>query len=101
MVHSIGIVRSIDNLGRVVIPRELRRTIGLPDGTPLEIFSETGKDGNITGIVMRKYNKPEALFDLKNLIDNISDKRYGDIPEDKKEEFLKLLNDAQKVISKA
>ena len=33
-----GIVRRIDDLGRVVIPKEIRNTLGIHDGDPLEIF---------------------------------------------------------------
>lgn len=50
---STGIVRSVDNLGRVVIPAEIRRTLGL-DG-PLEIFV----DGE--HVVLRKY-APGCVF---------------------------------------
>ena len=40
-MKSTGIVRKVDELGRVVIPKELRRVLGIQDGqTSLEIFSE-------------------------------------------------------------
>lgn len=47
---STGIVRSIDSLGRVVLPKELRTTYDITPDTPLEIFT----DGD--SIIMRKYN---------------------------------------------
>lgn len=37
-MKSTGIVRRIDDLGRVVIPKEVRRTIGIREGDPLEIY---------------------------------------------------------------
>ena len=40
---STGIVRSIDSLGRVVLPKELRNTYGITPDTPLEIFTEIGR----------------------------------------------------------
>ena len=46
-----GIIRRIDDLGRVVIPKEIRRTMGLNEGDPIEILLE-GKDT----ICLRKYN---------------------------------------------
>ena len=49
-MKSTGIVRRIDDLGRVVIPKELRRTLGISEGDPMEIFTE--KDT----IILRKYN---------------------------------------------
>ena len=54
---STGIVRSIDSLGRVVLPKELRNTYGITPDTPLEIFTDT--DGEVVfkkAIVLRKYH---------------------------------------------
>ena len=39
-MKATGIVRRIDDLGRVVIPKEIRRTMGIKEGDPLEIFTE-------------------------------------------------------------
>lgn len=50
-MKATGIVRRIDDLGRVVIPKEIRRTMRIRDGDPLEIYTEA--DG---GVVFRKYS---------------------------------------------
>lgn len=39
-MKATGIVRRIDDLGRVVIPKEIRRTMGIKDGDPLELYTE-------------------------------------------------------------
>ena len=44
-VRATGIVRRIDELGRVVIPKEIRRTLRIREGDPLEIY--TDKDGEV------------------------------------------------------
>jgi len=44
-VKALGVVRRIDDLGRVVIPKEARLALGMGPGTPLEIL--TGDDGSI------------------------------------------------------
>ena len=44
-MKATGIVRRIDDLGRVVIPKEIRRTLRIREGDPLEIFTE--KDGEV------------------------------------------------------
>lgn len=56
---STGIVRSIDSLGRVVLPKELRTTYDITPDTPLEIFT----DGD--SIIMRKYHAPGQLRFLR------------------------------------
>jgi len=50
-MKATGIVRRIDDLGRVVVPKEIRRTLHIREGDPLEIF--TDREG---GIVLRKYS---------------------------------------------
>ena len=42
-MRPTGIVRRIDDLGRIVVPKEIRRVLRIREGDPLEIF--TGKDG--------------------------------------------------------
>lgn len=54
-IKSIGIVRKIDELGRVVLPMELRRVLDMKNGEPLEIFV----DGD--SIMLRKYT-PGCTF---------------------------------------
>ena len=44
-MKATGIVRRIDDLGRVVIPKEIRRTFRIREGDPLEIF--TDRDGEV------------------------------------------------------
>ena len=50
-LKATGIVRRIDELGRVVIPKEIRRTLRIHEGSPLEIF--TDHEG---GIILKKYS---------------------------------------------
>ena len=49
-MKATGIVRRIDELGRVVIPKEIRRTINIKEGDPLEIY--TDDNGSL---IFRKY----------------------------------------------
>ena len=50
-MKATGIVRRIDDLGRVVIPKEIRRTMRIREGDPLEIF--TDRDGEV---ILKKYS---------------------------------------------
>ena len=58
-MKATGIVRRIDDLGRVVIPKEIRRTLHIREGDPLEIY--TSEDG---GVVLRKYSAMSDLTDF-------------------------------------
>jgi len=54
-MKNTGIVRKVDELGRVVVPKELRRVLSIGDGEPVEIYVEDDK------IILRKY-QPYCLF---------------------------------------
>lgn len=58
-MKATGIVRRIDDLGRVVIPKEIRRTMRIREGDPLEIF--TDKDGEV---IFKKYSPIGELSDF-------------------------------------
>ena len=54
-MKSTGIVRKVDELGRVVIPIELRRTLGIDEKDALEIYVDEDK------IILKKY-EPACIF---------------------------------------
>lgn len=58
-MKATGIVRRIDDLGRVVIPKEIRRTMRIREGDPLEIY--TDKDGEV---IFKKYSMMGGLTDF-------------------------------------
>ena len=58
-MKATGIVRRVDDLGRIVIPKEIRRTLRIREGDPLEIYTE--KDG---GVIFRKYSPMGDLQDF-------------------------------------
>lgn len=67
-MKATGVVRRIDDLGRIVIPKEIRRTLRIGEGSPLEIFTE--KDGEI---VLKKYSPIGELSEFaSNYADTLS-----------------------------
>lgn len=63
-MKSTGIVRKLDELGRITLPIELRRTLGVEERDPLEIFVDEDK------IILRKYEPTDIFSGSKeNLID--------------------------------
>lgn len=55
-MKATGIVRRIDDLGRIVIPKEIRRTLRIREGDPLEIF--TAREGEV---ILKKYSPISEL----------------------------------------
>ena len=60
-MKATGIVRRIDDLGRVVIPKEIRRTLRIREGDPLEIF--TDREGQV---ILKKYSPIGELSEFSS-----------------------------------
>ena len=58
-MKATGIVRRIDDLGRVVIPKEIRRTLRIREGDPLEIYTDAQG-----GVIFRKYSPVGELSSM-------------------------------------
>lgn len=83
-MKSTGVIRRIDELGRIVIPKEIRRNLGIRDGENIEIFTE--KDD----IILKKYYRMSSLVDLaKDLCEII----YRDF------KYKIIITDREKVIA--
>jgi AbrB family transcriptional regulator (stage V sporulation protein T) len=61
-MRATGIVRRIDDLGRIVIPKEIRRTLRIGEGCPLEIFTES--DGSV---IFKKYSPVSEMANLAEI----------------------------------
>ena len=108
-MKATGVVRRIDDLGRIVIPKEIRKTLRIKEGSPLEIFTE--KEGDI---ILRKYSPigeilafsaeyAESLAKVTDLIAIITDKDTviavsGTTKKDLLEQ--KISQDLEKIIDK-
>lgn len=70
-MKAIGIVRRIDDLGRVVVPKEIRRTLGIEEGDPLEIFVNGGQ------VILQKYQpeteKEDVILELQKIANDTND----------------------------
>lgn len=66
MKNIIGIIRRIDDNGRILIPKEIRKYLGIEEGMPLEIFTEGSK------IILKKFRTNTCKYCKKTL--NESDK---------------------------
>lgn len=71
-MKATGIVRRIDDLGRVVIPKEIRRTMRIREGDPLEIYTEN--DGEV---IFKKYSPVGELSHFSNQYAEVLSKTSG------------------------
>ncbi len=71
-MKATGIVRRIDDLGRVVIPKEIRRTLRIREGDPLEIFTDA--DG---GVIFKKYSPVGELSEFASQYAEVLSKAAG------------------------
>lgn len=69
-MKATGIVRRIDDLGRVVIPKEIRRTMRIKEGAPLEIF--TNNEGEV---IFKKYSPIGELSESADIYTEILSKQ--------------------------
>ena len=63
-MKATGIMRRVDDLGRVVIPKEIRRNLGIRDGEALEIYTEPG------AVIFRKC-EVDRIGDLEQACENL------------------------------
>lgn len=115
-MKATGVVRRIDDLGRVVIPKEIRKTLRIKEGDPLEIF--TDKEGEV---ILKKYSPigeltefatgyAETLSKTTGHIACITDKdtviavsggaKKDFLEQDISEELEKIMEDKEKYTSK-
>ena len=90
-MKATGIVRRIDDLGRIVIPKEIRKTMHVREGDPLELYVCEN------GIMFRKY-KQDVADDLLRLA-NDSD-ALDDFPEENKDAARLLLTEIAEAAKK-
>jgi len=82
-LKSTGVIRRIDELGRIVIPKEIRRNLGIRDGENVEIFTDN------ESIILKKYNRLTTSSDLANSLCEIINNDFG---------YKMIITDREKII---
>ena len=80
-MRGTGIIRRIDELGRIVVPKEIRKSMKIKEGDPLEFFFSSDGD-----IVLRLVNEPK--FEINDLIE-----LFKECNTEEQKEILKRLID--------
>lgn len=91
-MKATGIVRRIDDLGRIVIPKEIRKNMKLAEGDPVEFFTAQGN--NSPNLILAKYNpteeepQPQEEKETYTFTINVDSEFIGTIKVDKKQNDL-------------
>ena len=79
-MRATGIIRRTDDLGRVVIPREIRRSLGIRDGDPLEIYTDKNR------VIFQRY-MPLYSSDLQSIVECLQEDIANSDDEDERKVF--------------
>lgn len=71
-MRATGVIRRIDDLGRIVIPKEIRRSLRMREGDPLEIFTDRGGE-----VILKKYSIMAGLHLLPRTVRPVFTKVQG------------------------
>ncbi len=85
-MKSTGVIRRIDELGRIVIPKEIRRNLGIRDGENVEIFTDSDS------IILKKYYRMSTSTDLANSLCELINSEFN---------YKIMITDREKVISES
>lgn len=98
-MRTTGIIRRIDELGRVVIPREIRKTCGIHEGDPLEIFMDRNNGQPVVCFCKYETSFLSSLNALADAIDDemINNELYGQQNEIRNHfnEIIKILKECE------
>lgn len=94
-MKATGIIRRIDDLGRVIIPKEIRRSYHIHEGDPFEMF--TDEIGGQLVICLRKYESG-FLSSLTTLADRIDDEMMDSTTNEQRDEVRKHFNEIAKIL---
>lgn len=87
-----GIINRVDDLGRILIPKVIRREMGIVEGTPLELFTERG------AIIYKKYVVENELNNMVgNLMEAVEDMSV-DLEPEKTEDIQRHIWEIQKLL---
>lgn len=92
-MRATGIVRRMDDLGRIAIPKEIRRTLHMECGEPLAIFTDEDC------VIFQKYHKTPIKDEIEKLKDHIQD--YYECNDNFTQKQINEFNDALSTIQKA
>ena len=92
-MRATGMIRRVDELGRIVLPKEIRRTMSIPDGTPMEILIENDQ------VILRKYISEEEVLEKLNMFEKQLELESEDMDLQKVKVIKKQIRDIRAMLN--
>lgn len=92
-MRTTGMIRRVDELGRIVLPKEIRRTMSIPDGTPMEILIENDQ------VILRKYVPEEEVLEKLNMLEKQLELESEDMDLHKVKVIKKQISDIRAILN--
>ena len=87
-----GMIRRVDDLGRIVIPKEIRRSMYIKDGTPMEIFISE------EGIVLKKHYIQGGLPEMLCAVENVLQEMEVELGKEKSEGIKQNISSIRQIL---
>lgn len=94
-MKATGIIRRVDDLGRIAIPKEIRRELGIREGEPLEIYVD--KIGNVNYVCFTRYSTPLS-DELNKMKEKFVDEMECRCEHEISARFKKAIAEAEKIL---
>ena len=89
-----GVVRRVDEMGRIVLPKEIRNVLGISEGTPMDIYMSNGR------VILKRYCAEDALSSLVGIFAESLEERSEDLEKGKAEDIKQHVREIQKLLKK-
>lgn len=91
-MKGTGIIRRVDELGRIALPKEIRFKVGIREGTPMEIFITA------EGVLLKKNYPENELSDMVKVLMEYVDVKCDDLGPEKTGDLRRHIREIQKLL---
>lgn len=91
-MKATGFIRHVDDLGRIMLPKEVRRRMGISVGTPMEIFMSA------EGVMLKKYYPENELLDMAENLMEAVEEMCVDLEPEKTDDIQRHIREIQMLL---
>lgn len=92
-MNGTGIIRRVDDLGRIVLPKDVRRKVGIGEGTPMEIYVSAD------GVILKKYYPGNELSSMAANLQEAVEDMCVDLGPEKTGDIRRHIREIQRLLN--